>query len=85
MRVVTKAVLALFLLGVSMSGFANPGPGPIPKLPGHLDPDDLDPACLDACVQEYRDNWRRCCGTCLGCKLLAQEEFEACIGNCLTD
>lgn len=75
----------VFLLASSLSAAANILPGPIPKLPGGLDPDDLDPACLQACMEEYADNWRRCGWPGLVCKHMAYLEFEACVGNCITD
>ncbi len=80
-----SGLVGVLLLISSLSAAANILPGPIPKLPPGVDQDDLDPACLQACMEQYAENGRRCCWLCLECKLLVQEEFDACVGNCITD
>lgn len=74
----------VMLFGFPMLSFGNNRPPVKPKLPGHLDPGDLDPGCLQGCYDEYFGNIRDC-GEGLACYEVAQAEFDSCIGNCLAD
>lgn len=75
--------MALILISLSGAVWANAGPGPAPILPPGIDPGQLDPACVQGCMDEYYSNLSKCRGAL--CLEIAQSEFDACIGACACD
>lgn len=84
-KVLVGCLTVFVLLGISANASAAPkGPPvrqPVPTPGGGSDPCSQ---CKKACYDEYQQNLKNC-GDSVTCKETERDEYDACVGNCLTD